>query len=133
MYGTYFGQVLLVGFGGFVGSAARFMVSGLVQRTTLSAFPYGTLTVNLLGCLAIGFLGGLLEARQVLGPSQRLFLLVGVLGGFTTFSTFAYETLSLLHASEVGKSLASVGAHVVLGMAAAWIAYIGAQSLWSVQ
>ncbi len=95
----------------------------------LSTFPYGTLAVNVLGCLAIGFLGGLMELRDVLGPSQRLFLLVGVLGGFTTFSSLAYETIGLFHAAEFGRSLANVAGHVVLGLAAAWVAYRGAQYL----
>lgn len=129
MNGTYWGQVLLVGLGGFLGSAARFMVATFVQRVTLGAFPYGTLTVNVLGCLVIGFLGGLLESRQILGPGQRLFLLVGVLGGFTTFSAFAFETLGLANTVTVGKALVNVGAHVLLGLSAAWISYVGAQAL----
>lgn len=130
MNSTILGQILLVGLGGFVGSAARFVVAGLVHRVIpLSTFPYGTLAVNVLGCLAIGFLGGLMELRDVLGPSQRLFLLVGVLGGFTTFSSLAYETLGLFHAAEFGRSIANVAGHVVLGLTAAWVAYRGAQYL----
>jgi fluoride exporter len=126
----YLGQVFLVGVGGFLGSAARFVLSGLVHRfLPLSTFPYGTLAVNVLGCLVIGFLGGMMELRQVLGPSHRLFLLIGVLGGFTTFSTFAYETLGLIHGAQFAKSAVNVAAQVVLGMAAAWAGYVGAQSL----
>lgn len=91
------------------------------------AFPIGTVTVNVLGCLAIGFLGGLLELRQVLDPEHRAFVLIGVLGGFTTFSTFAYETLGLLHAAEFGRSLLNIVGHVLLGIGAAWIGYLCAQ------
>ncbi len=73
------------------------MISGWVQRLVVTGvFPYGTLVVNVLGCFLIGILGGLAEYRQVLEPGQRLFLMIGVLGGFTTFSTFAFETLSLM-------------------------------------
>lgn len=130
MTNTYLGQLLVVGTGGFLGSAARYALSGLVHRGLPSlAFPVGTLAVNVLGCLIIGFLGGLLETRQVLGPSQRLFLLIGVLGGFTTFSTFSYETLGLLHAAEFAKSLLNVVGHVGVGLFAAWVGYLGAQYL----
>ncbi len=127
---SYLGQIVLVGVGGFVGSAARFALTGLVHRAApLSTFPWGTLAVNVAGCLAIGFLGGMLELRQVLTPAQRLFLLIGVLGGFTTFSTFAYETLGLLHGSDLLRAAVNAGAQVFLGLAAAWIGYVGAQAL----
>lgn len=127
---SYFMQVFVVGLGGFCGSSARYIVGGLVHRVLpAAAFPFGTLAVNVFGCLAIGLLGGLMELRQVLGPAQRLFLLIGVLGGFTTFSTFAYETLSLSHAAEFGKVALNVFGHVIFGLAAAWIGYLGAQYL----
>ena len=130
MTNTYLGQLLVVGTGGFLGSAARYALSGLVHHGFPSiAFPVGTLAVNVLGCLIIGVLGGLLETRQLLGPTQRLFLLIGVLGGFTTFSTFSYETLGLLHAAEFGKSLLNVLGHVGIGLFAAWLGYLGAQYL----
>lgn len=122
------GHILLVGTGGFLGSVARFLVSGLIHRLfPFTTFPYGTLVVNLLGCLVIGFFAGLMEMRQVFDPSQRAFVLIGILGGFTTFSTFAYETLGLLHAAEYGRSLFNIAAHVVLGLGAAWVGYFWAQ------
>ncbi len=130
MYGSYWGQVFIVGLGGFIGSAGRFAVSGLVQRLfPLSGFPYGTLVVNVIGCLAIGFIGGLLELRQLLTPAQRLFLLVGVLGGFTTFSAFAYATLHLLHAADFARAIANVISNVVFGLTAAWIGHLASQHL----
>lgn len=130
MHKTLLGQIFLVGAGGFIGSAARYTIAGIVHRLTpATVFPLGTLMVNILGCLAIGFLGGLMEIKQVLGPGQRLFLLIGVLGGFTTFSTFAYETLGLFHTAEMGKAMLNVAAHVMVGLAAAWIGYAGAQYL----
>ncbi len=121
---------MIVGAGGFVGSALRFVVSGWVQRLVASGgFPYGTLTVNVLGCLLIGLLGGLAEYRQVLDPAQRLFLMIGVLGGFTTFSTFAYESLSLMQDAELFKVALNILLQVVLGFVAAFIGYIGARFL----
>ena len=90
-------QIIIVGLGGFAGSILRYLVSGWVQRLADSAlFPYGTLSVNVLGCLAIGLLGGWADNAELFSPSTRLFLLIGVLGGFTTFSTFGYETMALL-------------------------------------
>lgn len=127
---AYLGQLALVGAGGFFGAAARFALSGLAHRLApLSTFPYGTLAVNVLGSLVIGFLGGLMELRGVLGQTQRLIFLVGFLGSFTTFSTFSWETLGLLHSSELGRAGANVAAHFFLGLAAVWIGYLGAQSL----
>ncbi len=130
MQRSYLVQLALVGCGGFLGSAARFALGGVVQRWfPMSTFPWGTLTVNVVGCLVIGVLGGLMELRQVLGPSQRIFLLIGVLGGFTTFSTFAYETLGLVHGAEFARALVNAGAHLLLGLVAVWVGYVGAQYL----
>jgi len=127
---TYLGQLFLVGLGGFVGAGARFIVSGLVHRIIPQAtFPHGTLVVNLLGCLAIGILGGLMEIRQVLDPAQRIFLVIGVLGSFTTFSTFAFETLSLAHSADVLKVGINVAGHVIGGLLIAWVGYVLVQQL----
>lgn len=126
----YFKQLLFVGFGGFIGSALRFMISGWSQRVLLyGAFPIGTLVVNVAGCLCIGFLGGLIEFRQVLDPGQRLFLMVGVLGGFTTFSTFAFETLALAQDTQLVKAAANVLLQIILGFGAALLGYVGARLL----
>ena len=117
-------QVLLVGAGGFIGSVLRYTVSGLVHRAIpFSGFPYGTLVVNLVGCLAIGLLTGLAESRQVIGPELRIFLFLGLLGGFTTFSTFAYEGVQLIHHGEFAKVLASVMIHILVGFLAVWFGY----------
>jgi len=129
MNGAFLWQILVVGLGGFLGSAARFLLSGFVHRLLPPTFPFGTLVVNLAGCLAIGYLSGLVQVRSLFGPSQRLFLLIGFLGGFTTFSTFAYETLALAQASEFFKAALNVGAHVTLGLTAAWLGYVSAQNL----
>lgn len=130
MNSHYFYQIMIVGAGGFIGSALRFMVSGWAQRlAAASVFPYGTLVVNVLGCLLIGTLGGLAEYRQVLEPGQRLFLMIGVLGGFTTFSTFAFESLSLMQDAELLKAIANTGLQVILGFTAAFAGFQGAKYL----
>ena len=123
-------DVLWVGLGGFVGSSLRFAISGWVHRLPgTSTFPYGTLVVNVIGCFLLGVLGGWAEHRQVLSPAARLFLMIGVLGGFTTFSTFAYETLSLAHGSETARAFANIALQVLLGLAAAWLGYASSRIL----
>jgi CrcB protein len=88
-----------------------------------SGFPYGTLVVNIAGCIGIGLLSGLAESRQIIGPEVRLFLFLGLLGGFTTFSTFAYEGIEMLRSGELAKALASVLLHVVVGFFAVWLGH----------
>lgn len=113
--------IVLVGVGGFLGSVLRYLVGGWVHRALDNPwFPYGTLFVNLIGCLVIGFLGGLTENRQVFNPEARLFLFLGVLGGFTTFSSFAYETSALLHDGQFVAASTNVGLQVMLGLVAVW-------------
>jgi CrcB protein len=130
MNSPYFYQVMIVGAGGFIGSALRFMVGGWAQRAAIaSVFPYGTLVVNVLGCLLIGILGGLAEYRQVLDPGQRLFLMIGVLGGFTTFSTFAFETVSLMQDAEIAKAVLNTALQVILGFTAAFAGFLGVKYL----
>ncbi len=89
----------------------------------MAFFPYGTLAVNGLGCLLIGVLMGLSDSRSVLGPQTRLFLLIGVLGGFTTFSTFGHETLALARDGERLAAGANVALHLVIGLGCVWIGY----------
>lgn len=89
----------------------------------MGTFPYGTLGVNVLGCLAIGVLGGLADSRNVLGPNARLVIILGVLGGFTTFSTFGYETLALLRDGESLRASTNVLASVLACLAAVWLGY----------
>ncbi|MGB2869751.1 MAG: fluoride efflux transporter CrcB [Bacteroidota bacterium] len=109
---------LLVFLGGGLGAAARYWMSVAVYRWLPADFPYGNLAVNLLGCFLIGLLMASSEGRLVMHPSLRTFLAIGILGGFTTFSSFSYETISLLRDREL--SLASVNVlSTVLGCLAA--------------
>lgn len=115
-------DALLVGVGGFIGSAMRYAVSGLVHRWVPgTAYPVGTLAVNVLGCAAIGLLGGLAESRGVLTAPTRLVFMIGLLGGFTTFSTFGYETLALIRDAQAARALTNVVLQVVLGLTAVWL------------
>ena len=120
----------LVGAGGFIGSILRFGMGGLTYRLFPAAtLPYGTLAVNLIGCLIIGVLGGIGDARQIAAGELRLFLFIGLLGGFTTFSAFGYETLALVRTAELIRATVNVGLHLVLGLAAVWVGYtVGNQS-----
>jgi len=116
--------LLWVGLGGFVGSVCRFLLGGAVHHMlNSSTFPYGTMVVNLVGCFAIGVGGGLVELRQLFAPEVRMFLLVGLLGGFTTFSTFGYESVSLAREGELFASLANITIQVVAGMVLVWFGY----------
>jgi CrcB protein len=116
--------LLLVGLGGFFGSVSRYAVGGWVHRALpMVTFPVGTLVVNLVGCLVIGVCAGLSDARNLFGPDLRVFLMIGVLGGFTTFSSFAYETLALARDAEVARAMLNVAVQVVVGLVAAWLGY----------
>ena len=91
--------------GGAIGAAARYMLTGFVHRYTSAFFPYGTFVVNVTGCLAFGLIFGFTEQRFAISPAARAFLLVGVLGGFTTFSSYAFESFQLLRDAEYPQGL----------------------------
>jgi CrcB protein len=117
-------KILLVGAGGFLGSVLRYLTAGLAHRIVpASFFPVGTLAANVIGCFAIGALAGAAESRGIIGAQTRLFLMIGLLGGYTTFSTFGFETLSLARDGETFKAVANIVLSVVLGLAAVWIGY----------
>jgi fluoride exporter len=93
-------NVLWVFVGGGIGAAGRYLCDGVIQRWSGGVFPLGTLVVNVLGCFAIGVLMATLQERFVGNPALRMFLTIGILGGFTTFSTFSYETIAMLREAE---------------------------------
>jgi fluoride exporter len=106
--------------GGGIGSAARYWLSGLVQRTTASLFPYGTLSVNIIGCFLIGLFMSTFEERFLLNPTLRVFLTIGILGGFTTFSTFSYDTISLLRDAEYFHAIGNVAVSLISCLSATY-------------
>jgi CrcB protein len=110
---------LLVLLGGGLGSAARYLTSTLMAEWFGPAFPWGTFTVNVAGGLLIGFLATLADERGLLGPQARLFLVVGVLGGFTTFSSFSLESLRLAESGELPAALLNILGTVALALLAA--------------
>jgi CrcB protein len=110
-----------VGCGGFAGSAGRYVIAGWVQRTWPAlGVPAGTLAVNVLGSLAIGLASGWITQRGVSDP-RRLLVIVGVLGGFTTFSTFSLETLQVWENAGAARAALNVLVQVVLGLGAAFV------------
>jgi CrcB protein len=124
-------KLLWIGLGGFGGAILRYLVSGWAQQSSGSAaFPYGTLAVNVLGCLVIGVLSYLADARGMFSAETRLFVFVGLLGGFTTFSTFGNETLNLLRDGELLIASLNVTTNVVLCLVAVWAGRAGAFAIW---
>jgi CrcB protein len=116
-------KLLLIAAGGGVGAVLRFLVAGWVQRG-VTGFPIGTLTVNVVGCLLIGFLGALATSSgERLPPELRFALMIGVLGGFTTFSTFGLETIELAREHEFAKAALYIALSNVIGLAAVWLGY----------
>ena len=112
-------KILLVGAGGFIGSIFRYILSGLVHQFLSEPwFPYGTLTVNVMGCLLIGFLSGISESQQAFNPETRLLIFIGFLGGFTTFSTFGSETFTFARDGQFLASLSNIFFHLSLGIGA---------------
>jgi fluoride exporter len=109
--------VLLVGLGSFIGGISRYLVTLFVQNKILSAFPYGTLAVNIIGCFLIGAIYGFSE-RGNWNPEWRIFLATGIMGGFTTFSSFSNETVSMLRDAEYWPAFSYVALSVIIGLAA---------------
>ncbi len=122
-------QVLAIAAGGAIGALLRYWVSTAVQNRTTSVFPYGTLTVNVIGSLLIGFLYIWLIERLAVGPAVRAFMLIGVLGAFTTFSTFSIETLNLMESGHLGKALVNMLVSVIVCTGAAGLGVLAARQL----
>ena len=117
-------NILFVGVGGFFGSIGRYLLSGAVYQMFPNLhFPIGTTVVNILGCFLIGIATALVEVRNLLSPEIRVFLMIGMLGGFTTFSTFGYETIALLRDGAFFTGLANVLIQVIVGISATWLGF----------
>lgn len=112
--------IMAIGAGSFIGGVSRYVLSIMIQNKAFSTFPFGTLTVNLLGCFLIGLVYGLSEKGNI-SPDWRLFMATGVLGGFTTFSAFSNETIGMLREGQVLFAFSYVFASVVFGLALTFI------------
>ena len=122
--------IFFVGAGSFVGGVLRYLLSTWVHRLLDNPwFPYGTLVVNASGCLVIGFLSGLADERSVFTSEARLFIFIGILGGFTTFSSFALETFSLARNTQSVAAAANVALEVILGLVCVWAGNVLARLL----
>ena len=122
-------QTLAIAAGGALGALLRYWASSAIHARLGGGFPYGTLTVNILGSLLMGFLYIWFLERLVTGPAVRAFLLIGLLGAFTTFSTFSLETLNLIEAGQAGRALANALLSVTLCVAAAGIGVLAARQI----
>lgn len=120
---------VLVAIGGLVGSVARYWLSGVVQTLTGASFPSGTLAVNILGSFVIGLVMTLSFDRGLLNEDMRILLSTGFCGGFTTMSTFSYETLALLRDGEQLLAVGNVGTTFAACLGAAWVGSLVARLL----
>ncbi len=110
-------KILYIGLGGFVGASLRYLIGGWVHKLIDKPWlPYGTFAVNMLGCFLIGLILGLAESRQFLTPEARLFIVTGLLGSLTTFSTYAFESFSLFRDGRLCISLLNVAVHLIIGL-----------------
>jgi fluoride exporter len=116
-------KLFLVFLAGGAGSLARYLLSGWVQRQGTESFPLGTLVINILGCLLIGFLTAAFSGRILLREEYRIMITIGFVGGFTTFSTFGLETFTLLDDGQLMRATMNVLLSVGLGLLAVWFGY----------
>jgi len=122
-------QLFIIGLGGFIGTIARFGVSKLNLCWHFLSIPMGTLTVNIVGSLVIGFLAGISGKSEILSTDLRLFLMVGVCGGFTTFSSFTNENLMLMQNGQFGTAFIYTVSSVLFGFMAVYLGYISTNLL----
>jgi fluoride exporter len=108
--------LMIVGTGSFAGGVMRYLAGIYMQRLTQSVYPYGTLSVNIIGCLLIGLFYGMAEKGNLLTPEWRIFLTTGLCGGFTTFSTFSHDALSLMNDRGIYTALVYVGISIFIGI-----------------
>lgn len=122
-------MIWLVALGGALGSVSRFLLGPAIHRAFGFTFPYGTLVINILGSLMLGVVAGLAIDGGTVSPQARAFLAIGFCGGFTTFSAFSFETISLLEGGHLGRAGAYVIASVALSLTAGWLGLLAARQL----
>ncbi len=122
-------MIWLVALGGALGSVGRFLLGPVIHKAFGFTFPFGTLFINILGSFILGAVVGLAVDGGPVSPQARAFLAIGFCGGFTTFSAFSFETVTLLEGGQLGRAGAYVLASVVLSVTAAWIGLLTARQL----
>jgi CrcB protein len=124
-------KLLIIGMGGGIGSILRFLLSsGVQERLHNATFPFGTIAVNVSGCLVIGMLSFLSDVKGIINSEMRAFLFIGLLGGFTTFSTFGNETVNLIRGGEYLQGLINAAGQLFFGIAAVIAGRLIAQIIW---
>ena len=109
-------SALIVGIGSFFGGSLRYLISIFMKSSSNQGFPWGTLTVNLLGCFLIGIIYGLFSKYSSINSTLCLLLTTGLCGGFTTFSTFANESITMLHNGNIGTFISYIAASLIIGI-----------------
>ena len=117
-------NILIIGVGVFLGAILRYLVSGWVHRIAGASFPYGTLAVNVLGSFILGFFLVIAEGRFIISPQIRNFIAIGLLGAFTTYSTFSFETIMLLKEMMYIQAAFNVALNLIVGLFAIWLGII---------
>jgi len=117
-------NILLVGLGGFIGSVGRYMVAQLNTYINFFSIPYGTLLVNIAGSFIIGFLTGIASRSDIINSELRLFLMVGICGGFTTFSSFTNENLMLMQSGQIFSVILYTALSIFFGFLFVYLGYI---------
>jgi len=122
-------KIVLIGIAGLLGTLARYALSGWGDRWWGGTFPFGTVLVNAVGCLAIGFLFHVTEEKYLIDPAWRAAVLVGFLGGFTTFSSYAVQSFNLFRDNEVLAASANILVSNVGGLILVWVGYVLARTI----
>lgn len=123
-------NLLYIALAGAFGAVSRYLVSGWVYQLCGQSFPYGTLAVNLIGCLVLGVVAQIGQTTNLIPEPARVAIAIGFLGALTTFSTFGYETLRQLEDGKLVPALANIAANVVLGVGAVWLGTVAARQLY---
>lgn len=116
-------KTLLIGLGGLIGTILRYWLSSLFARQYGETFPWGTMAVNLIGCFLAGVVFYVTEERMMLDPTARAVILIGLLGGFTTFSAYGLQTFVLLRDGQFGLAVLNVTAANLVGLLLVWAGY----------
>jgi CrcB protein len=124
-------RILLIGFAGLAGTLGRYFMSGLVARRFGETFPVGTIIINVIGCFLAGLLFYVLQERSLVSETVRLAIMVGFLGGFTTFSAYSLQTFTLFRDGEVFLAFLNLAISNVLGLFMVWLGFIAARAVIS--